>query len=378
MESRAKNDLLMSANSEGLITYMAHLSSGNTPGTERSDGVFRMQLPEGDPGLIPKEQRVVSPPVVTTRLEEVAVDGSIVKVTASVRTPEFDGVPDYLGIRARRRATDLVLDLSTTYSEVGPNAGSFFIEGKQDKLPRGSWDMYCVLRFGEFEKEYRLGKRRAGTIEPEGVNNLGINPAPRDRILAYFTQAGNLSVDAGSMLHKGLARAGALGLMLDENGRVLLLVQTTREPETQDEYFGYLDEPRQHGGRLLLPSIRLGPRTVGLRLPLNRQMIGATFRVVSVLGGAQAPLAMSGTEFWSARAAGFDLVPAAEGGITVTAPSPSAYRPQRKQRGSKLASKGAPRALRWMRHRVAAAVHAIPVLGPGVVRLVRRVRGGRR
>lgn len=357
---------------------MAHLSADGMPNTEYSDGAFRMKLPEDVAGLTPKEQPVVSPPVATTRLEEVAVEGSTVKITVSVRIPGLEGVPDHLGIHARRRADDLVLDFNTTYSEVGPNAGSFFIEGEQGKIPRGAWDMYCVVRFGEFDKEYRIGKRRAGTIEPEGVNNLGINPAPRDRILAYFTQAGNLSVDAGSMLHKGLARANALGLLLDENGRAVLLVQTTREPEVQDEYFGYLEEQHQHDGRLLLPSVRLGPRTVGLRLPLNPQMIGVTFRVVSVLCGAQAPLAISGTEFWPARAAGFDLVPAAQGGVTVTAPPSGVYRRERIRRGPKLTSKTAPRALLWARNRVATTIRAIPVFGPGVGRVVRRMRGGRK
>src|SRR5699024_810655 len=149
-------------------------------------------------------------------------------------------------------------------------------------------------------------------------SNVYDDPAPHNRVIAYFTQGrGNLSIDRGSILHKQFAVARAIGLTLDENGRAVLLVQTTRKPRSADDYFCYLEGVKQHGGRQLLPSTQLGERLLGLRLPLTDEMVGASVTVAAVLGDVKVPLPIVGTDYWPARAAGFGLA------VSVTSDSPA-------------------------------------------------------
>ncbi|MGP9538488.1 glycosyltransferase family 2 protein [Brachybacterium sp. AOP43-C2-M15] len=381
---RTKLDLLMSENLEGLSAYIEFRAQNPRIRTRWQAGRFRQQLPDSLQGLVPEGQREASPPSVTGRLEDVAVQGAAVTAAVSLTLAEFDGAPDAVLLRARKRGTDEVRDLETLDEDRAVAPGACFVRGRAEGLARGVWDVYAVLRVGSWEKEVRIGADRAGTIEPEGVSNMDgtmgeQSPTSQGPLLAYFTKGrGNLSIDSGATLHKDIALARAEGLALDENGRAVLLVRTTREPSAEDEYFGHLLGVAPSGGRHLLPAVRLGDRLVGLRLPLSPGTVGATLTVSSVLGGVPAPVPITGTSFWSARAAGFGLRQIEGGGVEVLR-APDA----REEPGAARSSGGGRGRLRALAsdsvQRVAASslggtVRDLPVLGPAARSVARRIR----
>lgn len=366
---RIKLDLLLAGDLDALRAFTAYLSEGPGLRVAWSEGAFRMQLPDEIARLVPGDGRAVPTPKMSCRLEGLAVDGTAVTVSASVRVADLDGAPDSLTLRARRRSDDSTADFTTTAEDCSPGSATFAITGEHPGLQRGVWDMVVVVRFGAFEKEIRLGADRAGTIEPEGASNLGDDPAPADRVLAYFTRGpGNLSIDRGAVLHRRLAGATVLGLTVDENGRAVLLVRTTREPRAQDAYFARIVGVRQHGGRQLLPSSRVGPHLVAVRLPVTPELIGATVSVTAALGGPSSPLPVTGTEFWPARAAGFGLRTTRTGAVRVIHPRDSARRGESEQSGPTHA------AGRSRRRRAVERVRSAPVIGPVGVAIARRMR----
>ncbi|WP_114853526.1 glycosyltransferase family 2 protein [Brachybacterium sp. YJGR34] len=369
-QTRLQLDLLRAGDLDGLDAYIAYAAQNPDRRIVWSGGAFRLGLPPELAAGIPEELREVSAPRMTTRLEDLRIEGGQLQVGASVRIPELDGTPEGLGIRARLRSSELVQDLEVTAEDLTAPAT---LTARTGDLRKGVWDLFTVVRFGEVETELRLGADRVGTLAPDGVSNLAEDPAAGDRLIAYFTQGpGNLSVDRGGMLKRHLVGAACLGLTLDENGRALMLVQTTRPPAAGDEYFCRLTGAVEHGGRQLLPSLRLGDRLLGLRLPVTAQMIGATVEVSSVLGGVRAPLPAAGSEHWPARAAGFGLVADDAGVLTVTAPSARPaerevdwFTPTRSLRTRVVGS------------RTVAAVRSAPLLGPVLERAVRRLRRDR-
>lgn len=257
------------------------------------------------------------------RLEEVQVQSSSIRVAATVRLSGGDGgMPDGLGVRARRRKAEETVDFEVVSQDLTPHSGALAVSASHGGLERGVWDVFVVVRFADEEKEIRVGAERARSIEPEGASNLSENPEPRERILAYFTKvSGNLALDCGAVLHRNLGAARAVGLTLDENSRAVLLVRTAGEPAQTDEYFGHLEGIQHHAGRHLLPAARLGDRLIGLRLPLTPDTVGATLRVTAALGGPAEPLDIGTTEYWPARAAGFGLSRMENGAAAVT-PAP--------------------------------------------------------
>ena len=140
-----------------------------------------------------------------------------------------------------------------------------------------------------------------------------------------------------------------------------------------DEFFCYLTGTPQHGGRQLLPTVQLGERLYGLRLPATPKTIGATLNIMSVLGGARARLVVSGTEFWPARAAGFGLHADDDGRVRVVSAGRSA------QHYSKIAYHvpRMPRPAGFKRDRLVSAVKSVPVAGPALTGAVRRVKSWR-
>ncbi|GAA1483609.1 glycosyltransferase family 2 protein [Brachybacterium fresconis] len=372
---RSEMDLLMAGDLDGLQAYSSYLAGKPTRRLTYSDGAFRRHLPESVAHLVPPDELVVDAPRMLCRLEDVRIDGRRVMIAATVRIPDLDGAPDSIMLRARKRNDEEIADFRIVSEDLTPGASTFAVGAEHDGLDRGVWDVVVAVRFGEFEKTIRLGSDRARTIEPEGETNLADDPTPQDRVIAYFTQGhGNLSIDQGGVMHRKLAGARAVGFTLDENGRAVMLVETTSEPTPQDEYFGHLEGVHQHGGRQLLPAVRLGERLIGLRLPLTAQMVGATVAVSAVLGDAKTPLRASGTEFWPARAAGFGLSLDEDGALRVTAPGDSGrnrmplptFDPR--TRSERL----------WaVRERAASKVGAVPVLGPALVRAARRLRDRR-
>lgn len=162
-------------------------------------------------------------------------------------------------------------------------------------------------------------------------------------------------------------------MTLDENGRALMLVQTTGTPQRSDEYFCYLEGIPKTGGRQLLPMVQLGDRLIGLRLPVDEQTIGATVSVASVMGGVRTPLGIVGIEHWPARAAGFGFVRDDEGGLRISSPEVGA----RAAASTSLFDLPRTHAVRSVRERAVSATKAVPVVGPTLTRVARVVRGWR-
>lgn len=382
VDLRVKFDLLNAGEVDAVDVFAEYLSDPSTHEVVWADGQFRRRLPESMAQLIAPDAQVVAEPKTVCRLEEVAVSGLRVSVSASVRIPSLKGAPDRIGIRARLRHTEQIEDFRVVRDELSPTAPSFAVTAEHDGLARGVWDLFVVLRYDDFEREYRFGSNRAQSIEPEGVSNLVDDPVPQDRVIAYFTQGpGNLSIDRGGVIGRNVALARSLGLTLDEDGRALMLVETTRKPHLGDEYFCYIAGVRQHTGRQLLPSVRLGDRLVGLRLPDAAQLMGATITVVSVLGGTRSALPIVGAEFWPARAAGFELVATRDGAARVTSTSSRGFSDSRSVLPSvPLAGKARNRATadvigrRGLRQSAVAAFKSIPVLGRVLTFAVRSTR----
>ncbi|HEX7352920.1 glycosyltransferase family 2 protein [Brachybacterium sp.] len=373
---RLKLELLLAGELDGLAELTAHLAEQPKGRITYRDGAFRRELPPTLTALLPAEALSVDAPTMKCRLEDVRIAGSRLEVSATVRIPDLATPPDELLLRARRRDDEKTeVDLRTIAQDLTAGTPSYAVSAEHDGLERGIWDLFVVIRCGEFAKQVRLGADRARTIEPEGVSNLVEDPAPQDRVIAYFTQGhGNLSIDRGGVMHRELLGARAVGLTLDENLRAVLLVSTTAPLGRHDEFFGHLDGVPHHSGRQLLPVTRLGERLIGLRLPLSDQMIGASLRVDASVDGAKVPLRAPGTEHWPARAAGFGLLADEEGTLHVTVPAesgrdrlplPEIRAPRTRSRGTSGQS---------LRRRVVPAVKRLPVIGPVAARAVRAVR----
>ena len=380
-DQRVALDLLTAQRLDELHTYTSIRASGDLAPIEFADGAFRRPLPAEIEEHVRAEDLVVAAPKTLCRLEDVKILGATVRVSLSVRIPDFSGAPDEIGIRARHRASGRTLDLRTTYEDLSVTSRAFLATAEHDGFGRGVWDLYGVIRFGDFEKEVRFGADRSPAVGPEALSNLQGDPEPKDRVVVYFTQGpGNISIDRGGVLHRNLGGARAVGLTVDENGRALLLVRTTKAPDPKDEYFGYLEGVRKHGGRHLLPSTRLGEHLVALRLPVDAQMVGATLAIASVIDGVRTPLPVEGTEFWPARAAGFGLSRDESGALSVTTRSESGRdhyvpptfalgEPRRPHDEDARGTTGIARAK--------TALKGIPLVGPTLVGLRRLVRGPR-
>lgn len=322
----AKFDLLMAGDLDGLATLIEHLETAGPARTCWDGRGFRRVVPAEIGHLFPEDLREVGVPKVTGKLEDLAVGKETVSVAVSLAIADFDGLPSTLLLRLRKRGADDVRDLESLQTDLSALPGGLYVRSMASQLPRGVWDLFAVLRFDDdedgLEKEVRIGADRSRTIEPDGASNLAHDPPAEERLLAYFTKGyGNLSIDSGAVLHTKLALARTEGLTLDENGRALLLVRTSREPQPGDEFFADLSGAWRHAGRRPLPTRRLGERLIGLRLPLKPGMTGATLTVSSLLGEVPAPLLITGTEFWPERAAGFGLREVRGGGVQVVDPS---------------------------------------------------------
>ena len=373
-EMRWKLDLLAEGHLEGLAASVEYLANDSARQVRWASGAFLWSVPAELEALVPARSRETAPPKMSTKLEDLRVDTPVVQVSASVKIADFEGGPELLGIRGRRRHSDEIEDFTVTGSDLSARAPTFLVNAEHGGLARGVWDLFVVVTFGEYEKELRLGADRARSVEPEGVSNLAEDPLPQDRLIAYYTQGpGNLSIDRGGLVSRNTARARSLGLTRDDDGRAILLVQTARAPHPEDEYFCYLEGVAQHGGRQLLPSTRLGDRVIGLRLPVAPEMIGATVRFAAALNGVRTPLAVVGTEYWPARAAGFDLVADESGGMVVEG---LATRPKSGP-AVKLFQPARPDGVKSSRPRTVDAIKSIPVVGVVLTRAVRSIRGWR-
>lgn len=311
----------------------------------------------------------------TARLESLRVESRGVTVSVSVKAEEHAAAPDSLEIVGRKRKSDESVTFTTTYLDILPDGQVSLVTARHDGLARGVWDLYVTLGAAGNAEDVRFGRERSAAISPEGCSNVHLDPEPQDSVIAYFTRgAGNLSVDVGGVLHRNIPRAHSVGLATDENGCALLLVEMTREPRADDEYFCLLSGIPQHGGRQLLPTVRLGRRLVGLRLPVSPRTAGATVKVYAVLEGVRVDLEIEGTAYWSARAAGYDLLSRADGGADVVE-SEKSIRVRDESPGPASASKKGTTSREARLGNVRALVEGIPVLGPLVVRGARAVTG---
>ena len=294
-------DLLAADDLDGLATLFEHLGTTGAPAVLWRDGMFQHALPEDLERRLPKLSRQATAPVMSPCLEDLRIDGLTVRVSATVTIPALEGAPDGLGIRGRRRDSEEVADFEVTGSDLRSDVSSFSVEAEHAGLSRGVWDLFVVVRFGEHEKEIRLGATRSAALAPEGVSNLAEEPPAGDRLIAYFTKGpGNLSIDRGGLIarHHGGPQPGAHP---DENGRALLLIETPAPPQDGDEFFCTLKASPSTAAATAAdpPARRAAART---RLPVTATMIGARLNIASVLGRRPFPVAVTGTEFWPARA----------------------------------------------------------------------------
>ncbi|HLR43649.1 MAG TPA: glycosyltransferase family 2 protein [Brevibacterium sp.] len=379
----AKLDLLMAGDLDDLATLIEHLGGGDPAAVTWEDGEFRRVLPAEVEALMPKDLRRVAPPAMTARLEALEVEGTGVSVTVSLVLARFQGVPDEVVLRLRKRDTEDEREMHIVHQDLAGGPGKYLVQGHVDALSRGVWDVYAVPRFGSWEKALRVGADRARTIAPEGASNLVDAPSAQDRVVAYFTKGyGNLSIDSGSMLHKNAAHAEVVGLSLDENGRALVLVRTSVEPAVGDEYFAQITGTVRYAGRQLLPATRMGDRLIGLRLPLTESMVGAALTLTAVLGGVSTPLPIRGASYWSARAAGFGLESTESGGVEVTpapaAPVSPASGPERDTLRARFRRAAADPIGTVGASRAGGIVKELPVVGPATRSLAHALRRGRR
>ncbi|RCS64801.1 glycosyltransferase family 2 protein [Brachybacterium alimentarium] len=375
-ESRVRTDLMMSGDLDALAHYIQFIGSSEAKKIEWRADAFRTVVPSGLSGAVPIESLEASAPKISCRLESVAVKAMNVSVAASVAAPTFVGAPDMLSLRARHRVSGEIVDARVTYEERKVGTENFLVAGDFELLGRGVWDVYVCVIIGTFEKLVRLGSSRLATIPPEGVSNQSETSVPESRVFAYFTQgAGNLAVDVGSVLHKNVARAAVIGLTVDENACPVAIVNLTRPPRVGDEYFAYLDNVPSYGARMLLPAERLGSRVVGLRLPLTAEMQGVTLTASAVLGGEPVELTLGGSEFWSARLAGFGLADS-DGGLKVTEPPLDSVVRADFQQAVAPSIARIKSSMTASRKSVKSLVGAVPVIGPLARRMSKRIRSG--
>ena len=183
---RWKLDLLAADDLDGLAMLFEHLGTTGAPAVLWRDGMFQHALPEELERRLPKLSRQATARDVPLR-RDLRIDGLTVRVSATVTIPALEGAPDGLGIRGRRRDSEEVADFEVTGSDLRSDVSSFSVEAEHAGLSRGVWDLFVVVRFGEHEKEIRLGATRSAALAPEGVSNLLRSPGG-DRLIAYFTK----------------------------------------------------------------------------------------------------------------------------------------------------------------------------------------------
>lgn len=306
------------------------------------------------------------------RLVDLRVDGR--KVTLSVSSAVMEGPYDPRGYRviARKRKSTTMCELSTVHADLDLDGGTVLVTADHEGFERGVWDLYLAVGAEERIEEVRFGRERARNIPPEGFSNADDRPLLNDYLVAYFTKgAGNLSIDSGGILHKSVPVVRSLGVAPDEDGRALAVLGLTREPEAEDEYFCTLDGAQEYAGRHLLPTVRLGDRLIGLRLPASAELVGATMRFTAVVDGARISLAVAGADFWPARLTGFGLSAERGGGLKIIEASRAATAKREiTGPGSRAEGGGALRTL-------GATVRSVPVVGDVLAAGYRKVRGRR-
>ncbi|MGP5375644.1 hypothetical protein ACTXM8_06560 [Brachybacterium alimentarium] len=307
-----------------------------------------------------------------TRLMDLRVDGR--KVTMSVAGEMVAGFhyPEAYRVIARKRKSTTICELSTVRADLDPDDGTVLLTAEQDGFERGVWDLYFTYGTGERSGEVRFGRDRSKDIPPEGFSNADDRPQLNDYVVAYFTKgAANLSIDSGGVLHKSVPVVKSLGLVPDEDGRAVAVLGLTREPAADDEYFCTLEGAQEYAGRQLLPTVRLGERLMGLRLPASPELVGATMRFTAVVGGARTSLVVTGAEYWPARLTGFELRPDRRDGLEILKASrASAARHEIIGSVPRAERDGAPRSFK-------ARMRSVPLVGDALAAGHRKIRGKR-
>lgn len=173
---RWKLDPLAADDLDGIAMVFENFATMSGQAIVWRDGMFQRRLPEELERRIPKLSRRAAPPTMSTRLEDVRVEGLTVRISATVMIEALDGAPDGLGIRGHRRDSDEIADFEATDCDLRPDAPNFMVSAEHSSLSRGVWDLFVVVRFGEYEKEIRVGAARSRSVAPEGVQR---HPGPR-------------------------------------------------------------------------------------------------------------------------------------------------------------------------------------------------------
>lgn len=139
-------------------------------------------------------------------LEDLELDGTMLRLVASARVSRSTVAPESVALRVQDREKGDWHDLPVTdVREVG-RSGTPALEFRAvldaARCTKGVQDLYVVHRYGELELVNRLGRHRSERIE-ERSHRLQDPAGSRDVGLAYYTKGyGNLSLDIGYTLQE--------------------------------------------------------------------------------------------------------------------------------------------------------------------------------
>jgi hypothetical protein len=162
-------------------------------------------------------------------LEDLEIDGAVLRLVASAKVTHSAVAPDEVALRVRDRKKEDWYDLpATDVREVG-RGGTPALEFRATidaaRCARGVQDLYVVHRYGELELVNRLGKHRSERIE-ERPHRLVEPAGQQDLGITYYTKDyGNLSLDIGYTMHDRLGPdVHVLGVLQGGAGERLVLL----------------------------------------------------------------------------------------------------------------------------------------------------------
>ncbi|MGP5289875.1 MULTISPECIES: glycosyltransferase family 2 protein [Brachybacterium] len=183
-------------------------------------------------------------------LEDLVVEGGVVRLEASAYVRNSDTAPDSALVRLRRRDSDEKIDLAVidprAVKRAGARALSFKAEVDTTAMDHGVWDLYVVHRYGDEELQNRLGRYRSERVTDERRVLLDSDLRQNELGVAYFTKGhGNLSLDVGyTLLARTEPKIASVTVLRESPDRELALLRMeTVERVLVTAFPGRLDKP---------------------------------------------------------------------------------------------------------------------------------------
>ncbi|GAA1491138.1 glycosyltransferase [Brachybacterium sacelli] len=285
---RLKVRLALAGRTDLLRRLIGWEQQGGTDRLVHDENGFRLDLPTDLVASIgPERLRDVKVVGVAT-LEDLTVEGGVLRLEASAHVRHGVDPPDSVALRLRRRGSEDWFDVPAAPLRIigrgGARALSFRTHVETGRLDRGIWDLSVLQRSGDDELENRLGRNRSDRV-PGDRRRLVDDDAPREIGVAYFTQGyGNLSLDIGFTLQPRTGpEVSLLALLRTGSGaRVALLRLITTEPVTLTALL-----PGASGqAGVELPAVQVGDGVLAVHLPRNRDQEERRIQVEDSLGAA--------------------------------------------------------------------------------------------